>query len=236
MNTKKLIVGMFVVLGMVGMSLGVSKHYASANNNDGNSDGRGEQINEAHATGSTLEVHINDNGTVLVRGAKVTSVSGTVVSATTAWASSSMNWQVTTDGSTRFMNHFGSENSNKISSVTVGDFISFTGSIATGTNGNFTVTGSIIKDWSSQTPVNVKTTVEGKVKAVAVGGVPTSFTLTVGQKDYTVRVATDTSLLNTQWLRASLANISAGDTVRVYGMVNADMTIDATVVRDVNLQ
>ncbi len=85
-------------------------------------------------------------------------------------------------------------------------------------------------------PVNAKSTVEGNVKSVSGAGVPTSFVLTVEGKDYTVRVASDTSVLNALWLHTSFSNIRVGDSVRVYGMINSDMTIDATVVRDTSIR
>src|SRR5438105_2503784 len=66
---------------------------------------------DTHGMGTTLEVHINDNGKVLVRGAKVTGVSGNTILASTAWGGAAINWTVTTDGSTEFVRRFGGASS-----------------------------------------------------------------------------------------------------------------------------
>ena len=79
---------------------------------------------------------------------------------------------------------------------------------------------------------DTRTTLEGTVKTTAAGAVPTTFVMTSGGVDYTVKVAADTSILNVLWLHTALTNVHAGDKIRVYGLVNADHTIDATVVRD----
>jgi len=236
MHAKKYIAGALVVLGVVGIGLGIYGHRASANTDGGMMGGHdfGEQMKQAHAVGSTLEVHISDSGAVLVRGAKVTAVSGSVINASTSWNGASMSWQIMTSGATRYVEHFG--NSSAAGAVAVGDLVSFSGTLASGSAGTLGVNATIVKDWSAKVPVNVKTTVEGSAKTAPAGAAPMTFILTVGGKDYTVRVAADTAVLNTLWLRGAIGNIHVGDDVRVYGMVNADMTIDATVVRDVSLR
>ncbi len=75
-----------------------------------------------------------------------------------------------------------------------------------------------------------KTTLEGKVKSV------NPLVMTSGGTDYTVNIASDTSVLNALWLRLPIASVSVGDTIRVYGKVNTNATIDATVVRDTNIR
>ncbi len=223
MNTKKMIAGMLVILGALSVgwfATGVARA----------DDDKGENMRMAHSLGSTLEVHINDNGKVLVRGAKVTSVSGSSFNAATVWGAASMSWSVSTTGETEFVH------SNGMSDIAVGDFVSFTGKMNTGIASPFSVNADIVKDWSPKIPVNAKTTVEGTVKLISGTTVPTSFVLSVGDKNYTVRIASDTSVLNALWLRTSLTNIRVDDTIRVYGMVNADNTIDATVVRDTSIR
>ena len=78
-------------------------------------------------------------------------------------------------------------------------------------------------------------TKEGTVKSIAGTTAPTTFVLTANGTDYTVKVATTTSILTNNWLTSSLTSIAVNHNVRVYGVVNADNTIDATVVRDTNL-
>ena len=55
------------------------------------------------SVGSTLEVMISDNGKAVVRGAKVTDVSGSTITAQTMWDASSITWTVRTDGDTDFL-------------------------------------------------------------------------------------------------------------------------------------
>lgn len=234
MNTKKILLGLFLMLGVIGLGL-YGGSGASANNDMKRMHDFGEHFKKAHENGSTLEVHISDNGSVLVRGAKVTALNGAVISATTAWNNSNISWMVATDANTKFSNRQGG--ANNLSGIAVGDIVSFSGSLASSASGTMGVTATHVKDWTKQVPVNVKTTVEGKVKSAPLAAsAPTSFVLTVGDRDYTVRVASDTSILNNFWLRVSLSGIRAGDNVRVYGMINSDFTIDATVVRDTNLR
>ncbi len=63
---------------------------------------------------------------------------------------------------------------------------------------------------------------------------PTSIVVTFGRFDYTVNIAQDTSVLDRNWARASLANFRVGDHIRVFGAADGT-TIDATVVRNVDL-
>ena len=190
----------------------------------------GEHKEMANKKGSSLEVHINDNGSVLVRGAKVTAVSGTTITALTEWNGASMSWNINTDTATKFIELKNRQSS--VGDVKVGDFISFSGNLMAGST--FTVQAKQMKNWSVSP--KVKTTIEGKIEAIPGTTAPTTFTLKAGDKVYTVKVATNTSVLNNKWLAATLANFQAGNQVRVHGMINADNTIDATVVRNVSLQ
>ena len=65
---------------------------------------------------------------------------------------------------------------------------------------------------------------------------PTSIVINLGDVNYVVQIAVDTSILNVLWMRTSLVNFRVGDTVRVYGFVYANAhTVEATVVRDTNI-
>ena len=189
---------------------------------------------EAHAAGSTLEVHFLDNGKVLVRGAKVTDVStsANIVHAVTSWGSVTLNWAVAVDNNTEMIRRFGGKS--LLSEISVGDFLSFQGGLETTVAAPYTVHATVLKDWSIQKrSIAVKTTIEGTIKSISGTGVPTTLVLTAGNKDYTIKIDANTSLLNTLWLRATLdSGFHVGDKVRVYGAVNTDMTVDATVVRD----
>jgi hypothetical protein len=237
MKSKKLVfLGLFVFMALV---LGSFAGYTRADNDKiisaklGNSGHEGDNKSEAHMQGSTLEVHISDNGKVLVRGAKVTAVNGNVISASTTWGSAALNWQVTVP-SNQVIRKLGGTGA--ISEVKVGDLLSFSGSVTTNSSSVFTVTATSVKDWSIQKQV-VKTTMEGTLKTLPGATLPATFVLTAGGKDYTVTVASNTSVLNSSWLRAELSTMKAGDKIRVYGTVNStNLTIDATVVRDTTLK
>lgn len=76
----------------------------------------------------------------------------------------------------------------------------------------------------------------GRLKTAYTGsGVPASIVVTFGRFDYTVNVSSDTAVLNSSWARVPLSSFKVGDHIRVYGAADGT-TIDATVVRDVNLR
>ncbi len=314
---KKIIAGLAAIVIGTGLSIG----YAWANNNAGEDSGlrlgvsvglgdHGDR-DEAHKNGTTLEIHLNDNGTVLVRGAKVTAVSGSTINASTTFGSTSLAWVINTDSNTRFARKFGGVSA--VSEVSVGDLISVTGSLDM-TAATLTVKASTLKDWSIQKQnaavsgtvasidasaktfvvtasekgnitvsvsdgtvflkndtasatfadlsvgsrvkvsgvldlnthviaankvmilmVSEKTTFEGTLKAVSGTTLPATLTITVGGVDYTVNVASDTSILSSLWGRSSLTNFRVGDNIRVYGSVNGT-TINATVIRDTSIR
>ncbi len=229
MNLRKNMAGVLVAAGMIaGFGFGMS-HIANAENDD-----NGQQFRNAHALGSTLEVHINDNGRVLVRGAKVTSVDGATIHAAMSWNAASLTWTIVTNNGTKFVARSGETRA--LPGIAVGDYVSFSGNLAGGASGSFTVNASAVKDWSMNVPANVKTTVEGKVQSVSGTAAPMSFVLSADGKNYTVKVGVNTSILNNLWQTTPLSNIRVDDSVRVYGRVNSDMTIDATVVRDTSVR
>ncbi len=301
MTMKKLLLGVLSLAFVLG---GVSVARADNDSKDFSKNER-----EARDVGSTLEVHISNGGKVLVRGAVVTAVNGSTITATTTWGPSVMTWNVTTDGSTKLIRRFGGNST--ITEIAIGDFISFQGTLTNGGT-SMTVLAKTIKDWSIQkknatfegtvasvtgstfvltsknrgnvtvtttatTEIkkgdvagvfsditvgssvtatgilnNISTTLdaskvvvkivkpeamtkEGVVKSIASTTAPTTFVLSSGGIDYTVKVATSTSILTNNWLATSLTNLAVNHNMRVYGVVNADNTIDATVVRDTNL-
>jgi hypothetical protein len=311
MSFKKYTVGMLALMLVLGMGFA---HGVRADNENGN--GHNEQNQEARNAGTTLEIHVTDNGKVLVRGAKVTGVSGSVVTATTAWGTAIASWTINTSSTTQLVRRYGG-NMSSLSEITVGDFVSFSGTIASGATSPFVVDAKVLKDWSIQKKnatfegtvgtvnsagnsfvlvsnnrgnitINVatgttikkdnttgvfadivtglkvtatglynnltsvldastvkvrtntptpesRTTVEGSLSSIAGTTAPTTFVVNSHGVDYTVSVATTTSVLNKNWLTATLSQFVVGNTVRVYGVVHADHTIDATVIRNTSL-
>ncbi|MDP2649990.1 MAG: hypothetical protein Q8P16_00295, partial [bacterium] len=107
-----------------------------------------------------LEVHVNGNGRVLVRGAEVVSVgSGGVITAENALGGSTLVWTIQTDEDTQFLSLAGETTS--VGDISVGDLISFRGTIDE-TASNFTVNADIVKNWSDTKNIEVS----GKVESV----------------------------------------------------------------------
>jgi hypothetical protein len=94
---------------------------------------------------SAVSVAIGPDGNVLVRGAKVTSVSGSRVTATTAWDDFTLTWRLDTDSGTDFVADDGSDAD--LSDIDEGDTLSFSGSVDTDAAA-FTVDADTVRDWS----------------------------------------------------------------------------------------
>lgn len=98
--------------------------------------------------GSTLEVHVNDNSTVSIQGARVEQVSGTTIFCKVYWGVSFIRVTVRTSDKTAFEKRFGQ--SITIKEISVGDFISVTGDLFEGSN-SLDVVAKKVKNWSLQT-------------------------------------------------------------------------------------
>ena len=238
MKTNKLFYVLSAVLVLGSLAFFGSVSANDNNNRNGEDNGKSEQAKEAHNNGSTLEVHFFDNGKVLVRGAKVTAVTADTVSAFTSWGTVNLNWSVNVMSNSQMFKKTGGSSS--ISEILVGDFVSFQGNLVATSSSPIVVNASVIKDWTIQqkdttkNDTKIRTTIEGKLKSLAGTSVPTSIVVTAGDKDYTVNMAADTSILSSSWLKAVLSSFNVGDKVRAYGTVT-NLTIDATVVRDTSL-
>ena len=291
--------GVFVSLAIVGAG------YIASADDHGKS-----QSDQARAIGSTVEVHMMDNGKVLVRGAKVTSVSSSTINAGITWGTGTLNFAVQTDSNTELIRRYGGNS--QLSEISAGDFISFMGMLGPNFSLPVVVNASIVKDWSVQkahaafngtvqsvdasakkfvlkseergnvavftgtstqfmkgsassstfadvrvgakvmasglfnnvsreleadkVKVNelmaLRTTVEGTVQSVA----SSSLVLKSGDKNYTVNIASDTSVLNALWLHLPFGSVKVGGRARVYGTFHSEMTVVATVLRDVSVR
>ena len=92
----------------------------------------------AAAAGSSLwplEIHIANNGLILLRSARVVSISGSTLTVSTAWGSSDFTWTVQTnatrfetrDFGTRFLNRDGKKSS--LANIQEGDKVTITGAL-----------------------------------------------------------------------------------------------------------
>lgn len=166
-----------------------------------------------------VEVTITDSGNALVRGGKVTAVSGNTITVTTTAGASTLTWTVTTDSSTSFLTSAGSGSS--IGQISVGDTISFAGALS-GTG--LTVKATAVKDWI--VGVNERSIV-GTVQSV--NATSSSLTIVSGKdndndnkKVTTIQFTGSTAINGTG---TTFGSIVVGDKIKATGTVNADGTV-----------
>ncbi len=175
--------------------------------------------------GSGVEVHITGNGNALVRGAKVVSVSGTDVSATTAFGPSTLSWIIHTDTSTQFVRRFGGASS--VAEITAGDTISFSGPLAT--SSGLVVNAKIVKDWSI---LKTRSMLTGVVASINAGS--SSFGLSTNNHGtVTVNVASSTILMK-NGINILFSLLGIGDKVKASGTFDAQASTLAAERIDVN--
>mgnify|MGYP001582786202 CR=1 FL=1 len=158
-----------------------------------------------------VEVQITGNGSALVRGAVVTGISSTTISANTLHGSTTAAWAVKISGTTAFVNHSGRGTSS--TDIAVGDIISFQGSIETGSL--FTVHARVVKHWSSA-ETWVKKSFSGPVITIATS--TQTFTMNGGSEGaVTVRLASSSVLTLDGGVALLFANLLVGDMVKASG-------------------
>lgn len=166
--------------------------------------------------GTGVEVAIGTNGGALVRGAKVTSVSGSTINATTNYGSSQLSWIVKTDGNTEFTANKGGATG--LAQIAVGDIVSFRGTIDQAQSG-LTVNAGIVKDW---TQVESNTTISGIVTAI--NATLDSFTVSHGDSTTTVQTNSSTDI-NLNGSNGSFASLFLNAKVKAKGLLNASSSI-----------
>lgn len=173
--------------------------------------------NHGSKSGSGVEINIGGNGNVLVRGAKVTSVSSSTISANTNYGSSILGWTVKTNGDTEFSANKGS--SAGISQIAVGDTISFRGSLDQAISG-LTVNAKVVKDW---TQAESKKTYRGMVTSI--NATLNSFTLSGDNTTTTVQTNSATKFKLSNGTTGSFADIFLNAKVKVMGMWSASSSV-----------
>ena len=206
-----------IVLG----SLFISPFLASANENEG------KKRSGPHAVGSALEIRIEDNNSVLVRGAKVTAVSGSVISAETAFGATVLSWSVRTNANTVFTHR--ADGSSSLSTILIGDYISFGGTLNTGTSG-LTVDAKAVKDWSRPVQVENIRALHGSVQSIDVVNMKFMLASKGAEGVVTVKLATSSVITNGD-IALAFAQIKVADQVKVSGAYDsATKTFTATKV------
>ncbi|MFZ2886237.1 MAG: DUF5666 domain-containing protein [Minisyncoccia bacterium] len=163
-----------------------------------------------------IEVQIGAQGNALVRGAQVTSVSGSEINANTSLGSSVLSWIVKTDSNTDFTaNKGGAEG---IANIAVGDTISFRGAIDQTVSG-LRVNARQVKDWTS---VESKAKLEGVVSSI--NSTLASFTISHKNGTTTVQTSGSTSFKDGGG-NASFADIVLNAKVKLQGLLNASSSV-----------
>lgn len=91
-------------------------------------------------------LNLNDNGRVSARGAKVTNVSSSTISAVLFWGKANVNFEVQTDSSTKFILREGATLSS--SDIISGHIISFEGFLDTTFSDKLRVKAKTVRDWT----------------------------------------------------------------------------------------
>lgn len=152
-------------------------------------------------------VSITADGTALVRGATVTSVSDDSFVAETTWGDIDLSWTVETDSDTEYVGTRGEAEASV--DIETGDSVSFSGKL----RGALSVAAEVVKSWSM--PSEVRAAFQGTVKSVDID----SFVLAdtrVG--DVTIEVTSETSFSSD----AELSDIEVGDRVAASGSYDTD--------------
>ena len=99
------------------------------------------------AVGSTLEAHINNDGSVLIRGAKITAISGSSLMVSQTWGAYVSTWTINTGPSTEIIRRYGGVSS--FAEFAVGDYVAAKGMLDT-TKTQSTITAKVVRDYSIQ--------------------------------------------------------------------------------------
>ena len=179
---------------------------------DNNRDRGARDVRELRTLGQRVEIAITDSGNALVRGAKVTGISGSTLTVTTAAGASTLSWAVITDGSTVFVTSTGSGTT--LGQISVGDTVSFAG-VLSGTG--LSVKATAVKDWTLGAS---ERTISGTVQSINSAGT----SVVLGNNKATVQF-TGATVITLNGTSTSFASIATGDKVKATGVVNAEGTV-----------
>lgn len=90
-----------------------------------------------------LEVHIANNGLMLLRGARVLSISGSTIHVGMSWGSSDFTWAVETNYNTTFLTSKGEKEA--LGNVGVGDTVTVTGQLS-GSGTEPTIDADVVRE------------------------------------------------------------------------------------------
>lgn len=157
-------------------------------------------------------VTIGQSGNILVRGATVSAVNDTTITATTAWGNHINSWFVQTDGDTKYVNASGDVASR--STFSLGSLISFTGSLV----GQGTVDASVVRNWN--VPETRPVTFTGTVTATTAN----SLMFKRGNATTTVLVNSSTTIKD-DGATVLLSSINADAVLKVKGTLDTKTNV-----------
>lgn len=164
-----------------------------------------------YADTAQTQLSVAPNGQVMMRGAKVVALHGTLATVETSWGETSFRWTVELTGSTRYVPDM--KSADAIAAISVGDTVNITGSLDT-SRAVPTLIASVFKDMSHYE--------EGATIAGSVLSVDTKAQALVIQNDAgttTIDIFRGT-IITKDGNRATLGDIDAGMTVSAIGSLN----------------
>lgn len=189
-----------------------------ASANEGQSDSKKV---DSHNVGSAVEVRMANDNSVVVRGAKVTSISGSVINVQTAFGSSVLSWNVRVGADTKIITLPGGPIA--LAAISVGDYVSFSGLLDTSVSG-LTVNAKVLKDWSQIDRSASFRYFNGSVQSVDVANKRFTLKTEGAEGVITVALAT-TSVMNGGEGSFTIANLAVGNTVKVSGTYDAALKV-----------
>lgn len=215
-------------------------HQNYQSNNSNNNNWYNRESNDPRSVGyydqadASTSITVNSDGTSTLRGARVTSTSGTTITVTETLGSVTLTWTVNAGSNPQVQGKDG--RSMQLSDITVGDIVTVTGQLQTGST--YAVNATLIRDVSriggqgQSQSANQQQMFEGTL-VTTTSSLPATVTVNVRGTQRTVNLTTTTSVLNKDWNTISLGSFVAGDTVRVFGYLpNGSSTISALVIRN----
>lgn len=165
------------------------------------------------AVGSTLESHVNNDGSVLIRGAKITAITPTVLTVVQTWGSYVSTWTISVDPSTELIRRYGGASA--ISEFTVGDYVAVKGMLDT-TKTNPTIAAKVIRNYSIQREnANFSGTVQ------SVNSANSSFILTTPNRGNQTIVVSSSTVIKQGGATTTFAALLVGQKItKAYGVWN----------------
>ncbi|MEN9614313.1 MAG: hypothetical protein RLZZ347_620 [Candidatus Parcubacteria bacterium] len=175
------------------------------------------------SVGSTLEVHITDDGKIVLHGAQIIQSAGTTFYARSNWGGSYMRWVIRTDENTKVTRRFGTETT--IAEIKPGDIVSAEGDFMA-TSDSISVVAKKVKDWSLASD---KVEFGGVVTTIATSSTQFEIKTSAGNR-IIISTTPDTSIIKGV-IGIGFSQIKVGDKITnatgVYNHVSKVLNADA---------